>query len=489
MITKKKIALVGLGPHSKRIYYPFLEAITEERDDVSFDLLIDIESKREDVEAFVANRSLKVDTCLIDDEGQIHPDVISGQAKDAIEAHGITHVIVGTEPKAHKAYLIYCIENGLPVIVDKPLTAPEGLMTPHDDAGGNAAQQLMDDYFDIDRALDAHPESRVLIQCQRRHHDGYLFVLSKLRQLVEETRIPITHIYVHHSDGTWSMPDEYGYRENHPYKYGYGKLFHSGYHFVDLLDQVQSVNDILDEKKTTSVSVFNQFLRPVDHLTLFNNEDYKRLLKAEGYEGEIARIEADDVSLYGEVDLYGQLQYSKDGKVITTAQISMTQSGFTQRAWTHLPKDTYKGNGRVRHESLSVHVGPLMNIQVHSYQEAQIHEGIDKTGVGGVDHFDIYIFRNSNLLGGKPFEKITYGDDETEEHGTNARFLGHNEEARKKIIYELLDELPSNSELRSHKSPISLLATLCDNQARQQAGKIPYAEYNYEEFKNGSITF
>ena len=24
-------------------------------------------------------------------------------------------------------------------------------------------------------------------------------------------------------------------RDNHPYKYGYGKLLHSGYHFVDLI--------------------------------------------------------------------------------------------------------------------------------------------------------------------------------------------------------------------------------------------------------------
>jgi hypothetical protein len=30
------------------------------------------------------------------------------------------------------------------------------------------------------------------------------------------------------------MPSEYTSREGHPYRYGYGKLVHSGYHFVDL---------------------------------------------------------------------------------------------------------------------------------------------------------------------------------------------------------------------------------------------------------------
>ena len=37
------------------------------------------------------------------------------------------------------------------------------------------------------------------------------------------------------------MPHDYDI-ENHPYKYGYGKLFHSGYHFIDLLAEFVKLN-------------------------------------------------------------------------------------------------------------------------------------------------------------------------------------------------------------------------------------------------------
>lgn len=50
-----------------------------------------------------------------------------------------------------------------------------------------------------------------------------------------------------------------------------------------------------------------------------------------------------------------------------------------------------KGNGRVRHETLSLQMGPLMNIQVHSYQAYEIKErknqSIDHQAHGGLEHF------------------------------------------------------------------------------------------------------
>ncbi len=109
------------------------------------------------------------------------------------------------------------------------------------------------------------------------------------------------------------------------------------------------------------------------------------------------------------MDNYSQFQLLKDDKVITTAQMSLMQSGFLQRGWNKLPIDTYKGNGRIRHESVVIHIGPLLCIQIHSYQSSEVHDKNAYANVGSYGHFDIYIFRNTHLVGGKPFESINFG--------------------------------------------------------------------------------
>lgn len=64
--------------------------------------------------------------------------------------------------------------------------------------------------------------------------------------------MPINKISISHSDGNWNMPSEVIFRENHPYKYGYGKMMHSGYHFIDLLSwfmEINKNNGFIDARK------------------------------------------------------------------------------------------------------------------------------------------------------------------------------------------------------------------------------------------------
>ena len=83
-----------------------------------------------------------------------------------------------------------------------------------------------------------------MVQCQRRYHDGYLFIVDYLRKFIKDFGIPLTYIDILHGDGCWVLPNEFFERENHPYKYGYGKLMHSGYHFVDLLAWLLKLNRV-----------------------------------------------------------------------------------------------------------------------------------------------------------------------------------------------------------------------------------------------------
>lgn len=482
----KKIALIGLGPHARRIYYPYFENRRGTKKDVELTLVVDLDINRNTIERYLGEQKLKPKKIVyLNSKEQITPAAADGGVAKLFLELGITHAIIATEPKAHKAYLKLCIEHGIPVLVDKPITAPVNLMPTNESVAVtnmyDPALAIKEDVLELHELIRQHPASRVLVQCQRRQHEGYELIRKMLDEAIKTYNVPITYLNIHHSDGMWNMPGELHSRENHPYKYGYGKLMHSGYHFIDLMYTFLRLNLQLESKRPDAVSIFNQTLRPLDHYESINGDDYRQLLGEGQYGLPDNPLNASRDS-YGELDSYSQLQLLKAGKVLTTAQLSLMQSGFSQRAWPMLPKDTYKGNGRIRHESVNIHVGPLYNIQVHSYQAAQVKEdyAASKT-VGGKDHFDIYIFKNSNLLGGQPFELIQFGREHAERHKADEHYLGHNEQPRHQAIDELLDGLPSNSELESHLTTNALMSAFYANHARQQFNRVPYKKYKLEE--------
>lgn len=82
----------------------------------------------------------------------------------------------------------------------------------------------------------------------------------------------------------WVMPSEYISRENHPYKYGYGKLFHSGYHFIDLLTWFLEVNNFTENKKVNNAEMYVSTFNPNDSLTVINDQDYQNLFRTHKFD-------------------------------------------------------------------------------------------------------------------------------------------------------------------------------------------------------------
>ena len=104
--------------------------------------------------------------------------------------------------------------------------------------------------------------------CQRQYHRGYEKIKDILTKVVNEYKVPITNIDIFHSDGAWEMPHDLD-KENHPYKYGYGKLFHSGYHFIDLLSDFIKINDSLGgNKKIVDGDVFSKVFTTNDEMNI-----------------------------------------------------------------------------------------------------------------------------------------------------------------------------------------------------------------------------
>ncbi|MCS3531731.1 Gfo/Idh/MocA family oxidoreductase [Chryseobacterium sp. JUb7] len=388
---EKQYILVGLGPHAKRIYYPFLEKY-QKKYGIKLRLLIELDSQQSSINKFIISRSLKPEEIfLIKDNiknrlGRVLENNLLKRLDDLISKENIDGIIISTEPKSHKIYADWAMKNNINILMDKPITAPVDPITKP-----ASARKIYSDYQDL-KNRKQNSKSRFYIVCQRRNHKGFSLVKDYLQKFVDEFQIPISYIGIYHSDGTWNLPHEFE-KENHPYKYGYGKLMHSGYHCVDLFAWISEVNNSLKDRKANSAKIYTSKFLPNDFFNQLNIKNYKNFFGNTEIQKFYENYDRNDYEKYGEIDAYILGQLMQDQNVITTASIILQQNTFSRRAWFDLPEDTYKGNGRLRHERVNIHVSQFLNIQIHSYQSYEAgHKDIDIEGVGNEDHFDIYIF-------------------------------------------------------------------------------------------------
>lgn len=442
------IVLIGLGPHAKRIYMNLFKKYK-----IIPKVIVDLKSKRKEIEEYLDENDFRnVELYLVEDvkkDAEKLDDLTEKELSDIIKDRNITHAIISTEPKSHFAYAKFFLENDINILMDKPITAPINV--------NNKLEQALKIKEEYNLLCDLYRKKKdkisFKIQCQRRFHEGYVFIKRTLEEIVREYNIPVTYIDIYHNDGMWNMPSEFFERENHPYKYGYGKLFHSGYHFIDLLAWLLEANRQTKNKQINKAEMYVSTYNPTDFFNVFNNYDYKKILKTNRFETAILRL--DECENFGEIDFHSIINFKQDDRLITNCSINLMQSGFSRRAWSELPKDTYKSNGRVRHERLNIQVGPLMNIQVHSYQAYEIADRnkMCNNNVGSVEHFDIYIFRNSQLIGGKTFEMLdiaTLSDKEKE------FFNGYNEKARENCFINFLLNIDDSSDILEHRVSIEI---------------------------------
>ncbi|MBL1228438.1 NUDIX domain-containing protein [Enterococcus sp. BWB1-3] len=445
--------LIGLGPHAKRIYLEFLQNETY----IDKVIVVDLVTEKEKVESILNKTELKYELILLNNSVRNNKELSEEDELilyKTVKENNIKKVIISTEPRSHKMYIDFCLKYGLDIMCDKPITTPLYTNT------FQGSSLISEEYDELLENFENSNSEMFEIQTQRRAHKGYRAIRKIISDVVQEYKVPINKITISHSDGTWSMPSETVFRENHPYKYGYGKLMHSGYHFLDLLSffiEINEENGFSYHHK----SVMSTDYRPNDFYSYFGkkfNEKLGFFDKNEYYEN------LNIVRNFGEFDISAIVDYKdNDENIITTAHLELSQSGFSKRAWFDLPEDTYKGNGRIRHEFVDITVGPLLNIKVLSYQSSEVGEGkIDDNSIGGLDHFDILVFRNSAIIGGKTFEKLNLNNNDERNY-----YLGQNEVARFDILRDYFLSKKSYSNISKHKEAISLLSDLHYNMSKR----------------------
>lgn len=420
----KNVCLVGMGPHAKRIHLNYFK-----KKKINLALLVELESNKKASRNYLDKNGFK-DTKIfavpdIYKDNEHLPNDLANNLIAICNLFEITHMIISTEPKAHYMYLEFALKNNINVLTDKPITVNKNMTSM------KSINKVRKQYYDI---LKMSSESTAVckVMCQRQYHRGYELIKKILEDTVYKYQIPITNIEIFHSDGNWEMPHDL-LKENHPYKYGYGKLFHSGYHFIDLLSDFIKINDVLTEnKKIVSADVYSKVYTPNDEINSITLEDYKNIFKKQTIPDYYYNNEYPKFDKFGEKDYHGLLTfYNNSGFTITTASLNLLHNGVSRRAWIQT-RDFYKQNGRIRHERVNIEIGHLMNIQVHSYQSKEISERTsNEENVGGLEHFDIYIFRNP-IIGGLPFEEIHLGDLYTEKE--KKEFLGYNELSRELFL-------------------------------------------------------
>ena len=455
----KNYILIGLGPHAKRIYYPFLEKYQAQYN-IKIRLLIELENQSQNVAEFLASRKLQPEKILYiqnieSNRMGLMLDKIAEKALNfVVKKENIDGIIISTEPKAHKIYAEWALKNNINVLMDKPITAP---LYPSTDI--NSASQIYRDYLDL-KSLLKKSKSKFYIVCQRRNHKGYTFIKNYLKDFMSEYAIPVSYIDIYHADGAWSLPHEFQ-KENHTYKYGYGKLMHSGYHFVDLFAWIAQANFSLKNAKPNLAKVYTARFTPNDFFHQIDEKMHKKFFDRQATKDFYKTYNRKNYEKFGELDVYILLQLMQDEDVVTSGSINLQQNSFSRRGWFDLPVDTYKGNGRVRHERINIQVSHFLNIQIHSYQSYEFGKDKTKAGdIGSEDHFDIFIFRNKKIVGGEAFQKISIGQKMKEDNKKDSYYLGHNEKAREVTLLNFVESKNDESEFEHHDFTNKLLSNI-----------------------------
>ena len=443
----KNVALVGIGPHAKRIYLNYFK-----KHKVNLALVIDLDSQKESIKKYLKDNGFKNTKIFTIDDLHKDDDHLSEKVSSNLLAVcntlEITHLIISTEPKGHFMYLEFALKNNINVLTDKPITVTKNMTSL------KSIEKVRKQYYEI-LELAKHSKGTCKVMCQRQYHRGYEKIKEVLTEVVDQYQMPITNVDIFHSDGAWEMLHDLE-KENHPYKYGYGKLFHSGYHFIDLLSDFIKINDSLGGNKSiVSGEVFSKVVTPNDEMNILNINDYKRLFKDQDIPSFYDNNSNLNFKKYGEKDYHGLLTfYNKNGFAITTANLNLLHNGVSRRSWIET-KDFYKSNGRIRHERINIEIGHLLNVQVHSYQSKEICDRTnDEESVGGLEHFDIYFFNNP-LVDKEPFKEIHLGDMYSDKE--KKEFLGYNELSREMFLTNFLSNKDCKGDIRDQALAIEIL--------------------------------
>lgn len=461
-IKKARVILIGCGPHARRVYVPALAQIAG----VELLLVVDLKSQEATVRS-IDYGCLQPEFWFFEPFLDKLPRELYVSLSSYVSDNKITGVIIATEPLVHKMYAKWALQNGLNVLMDKPVTA-RAFST----SQAASAEGILEDYFELleeYNTLQLKKESIFVINSHRRFHEGFQFVADQIREIGEKTNCPVTYIQAYHCDGQWRLPSEIVTQEYHPYCFGYGKASHSGYHIFDTIYQFYNAAGV-DQKFADSMEIVSSFIQPNGFFSQITDQDYRRLFGEEEYnsvsqwtEDQLRELCGD----FGEIDISAIITLKKQEEAVANVSVNLIHNGYAGRTWIQPGKDLYKGNGRIKHESYNIQQGPFQNIQIHAYQGYDKHdeENGQEDFLGGKNHFDIYVFRNPLVADSKVQPKVYSLSDLRDKAELKSDSMITMEMIKYKVVAEFVGYLTGGkkkeeikSQIEDHLVPVQMMS-------------------------------
>lgn len=377
-----------------------------------------------------------------------------------VEQEGINGVIIVTEAMAHLPYLNWAVQKGIPCLVEKPLTSYNGITQDY-----NKAQQILTDYEYLKKVI-SDSGSFVSIVSQRRWNKAFLFIKDKIEEVFDRYETPVSLLRGMKNKGDWMRPNHLLTKENHPYKYGYGVLSHTGYHPVDIMDF--TVSKISKQLGVNRIEVFAQMSYPRDV--------YLGTKRANIFSDDINSL---NMYSLGECSVNGVYSYFKDDTKILLANLQISNNGLCQKDFSQPEGHIWdRTTGTIRQEAYTWTQGPFQEIDFELYQ--------DKTGThnsiyeyGGDNYGLITIKRNGKI---KNVERISI-----EEFETNRERVA--EACLKEAILEFVERINGNniaprSDLEQHEIPIKIESGLYQSSIKNLPISINVGEGNSNNEKS-----
>lgn len=477
------IMLIGSGPHAKRVYVPKLKEI-ESNFGIKLKAVVELKEKQEDILPFVSKYFENVNYIFVDkfEEKfkQSLPDELENRLNSIIAEENINSVIIATDPLNHMQYALWALKHNLHILMDKPIST-------YDNISNNVeqAEQLKRDYELLVENYSA--DKAFIVNAQRRFLPQFQIVQDFVNEIANKYGMPITSMQSTHSDGQWRLPEEVLKFNYHPLL-GWGKVSHSGYHFIDMASKM--VKDSFKEasKSFDEISVYSKFIRPSGVLLQQNQRDLEKIF-GDKYKQFDSRTDEELLKIYkgkneAEVDANSIISLSYNGIPVTNITLNLMHNGFSRRSWLNSNmKDLYKGNGRVRHEYHNIEQGCLQNIQIHSYQSKDKHDTNNERDfeIGGNNHYDIYVFKNSEIVGGQTLQ-IIKGKDIAERYFLDKTRI-MNELARHEALKQFLEVIvgkrkakETKSNILDHKMSVELMSLIYKSGTSEKEIKEEYKD-------------
>lgn len=480
-----KILVIGCGPHATHFYIPSLLRMAACGGGFCLAGILDVEPRRSAVVEELAVRGADVPAWFVK---PFDGDDLSDEARsllDGLLSRGMFNsVVVSSDPLHHLCYAKWAIERGLPILMDKPVTTRDGAALDI-----SAARRIATDYDDLLELYLARPKPRppFVLCAHRRYHPGIIEARRIVSEVCANTGCPVTHIHSAHADGQWRLPHEICTQLHHSYCQGHGKVSHSGFHFIDCVAEFWRDGLRASGKTADDVEVFSAFVRPDGLAEQIDRLQYGKFFGAAEYDAACPEDDAELARRYaacGEVDASATLSLRKNGIPFSMATLDLLHNSYSRRAWLAPDRDLYKGNGRVKHEDHSIQVGPFLNVRVQSYQSKDRHDVClpeDDEQPGGNNHFELLVFRNERMIGGRAFERVPL-----REIGAARNFSGDSlfiTQVKERAIREWLDAIANpgtaDSDLCSafsdHRIGAHLMSAIYEAYASRRIGRTPIA--------------